>query len=287
MFALGKETGKYAVFIYQWSQPDILDVAQKVVKMSEDAGLTPIVAISPTVLGGFRSEYDAPQPVQAAARKRKLSMEDKDVREPYMAAVLELAKMKVPYLCLATEINMMAFKDVQEYIRFAAIYKAVYPLVKQISPQTKVFVSFQWDIYRVLDEKEPKKIDEHTKLIDIFRPQLDVVAFTTYPSTQFSNPAQLPLTYYSDLKRHTKPSDEIMFMEVGWPTSGKGSESQQLQFIGLLPKLMAGVRPNILLWALLHDVTGVLNADLASTGLLTTEGRRKPSLEAFKELRNR
>ncbi|HYR41900.1 MAG TPA: hypothetical protein VER98_02680, partial [Terriglobia bacterium] len=41
MFALGKEAGKYAVFIYQWSQPDLHDVARKVLKMSEDSGLTP------------------------------------------------------------------------------------------------------------------------------------------------------------------------------------------------------------------------------------------------------
>jgi len=32
-----------------------------------------------------------------------------------------------------------------------------------------VFVSFQWDWGRVLDQKEPAKIEEHSKLFDIFR----------------------------------------------------------------------------------------------------------------------
>jgi hypothetical protein len=286
MFDLGKDVGGYAVFIYQWSQPDILDVARSVIKMSTDAGLVPMVAISPTVLGGFRSEYDPPAAVRSSGR-RNLSFKDKEVYEPYIATVLELARMKPPYLCLATEINMMAFKDIQEYIYFAAIYKRVYPEIKKISPNTKVFVSFQWDIYSVLDDKEPKKIAEHSKLIDIFRPELDVVAFTSYPSTQFDKPAAIPANYYGNISRHTKKSDEVIFTEVGWPTTGKGGSASQEEFINRLPQLMQPVHPAVVAWSLLHDVTGVLSADLATTGLLTTDGQPKPSFEAFKRLSSR
>ena len=110
-------------------------------------------------------------------------------------------------------------------------------------------------------------------------------AFTSYPSTHFSKPSQIPRTYYTDLLRHTKKGDEIMFMEIGWPTAGRGDESSQMAFIQALPGLMEEVRPKILAWALLHDVTGVLTADLATTGLLTTDGRRKPAFDAFKQLR--
>ena len=285
MFVLGKELGKYSVFIYQWSQSDLVPVAGSVVKMSRDAGLVPIVGISPTVLAGMRGEYDAPLSVRAKMGRKKLSFADRNVHLPYIATVLELAKLKVPYLCLATEINMLAHADVKEYIYFAAVYKRLYPEIKKISPDTKVFVSFQWDIYSALDEKEPKKLKDHTNLIDIFRPELDLVAFTTYPSVQYRMPSDIPADYYANISRHIKPSDEVIFMEVGWPSVGKGSEATQLEFIDELPRLLQPVHPKIVAWALLHDVTGVFGTDLGTTGLITADGKRKPSFEALKRMR--
>jgi len=286
MFSLGKEAGQYAAFIYPWSQEDMIPVATQVLKMSRDAGLTPVLAISPMSLAGLRSEYDAPAAVRRQAGKKKLTFDDAKVREPYIAAVLELAKLKPPYLCVATEINMSAFADIKEYVRFAAVYKAMYPLIKKVSPDTKVFVSFQWDLYQVLDQKEPKKLEEHSKLVDIFRPELDLVAFTTYPSNHFSKPSDIPATYYSDIRHHTHPDDKIMFMEVGWPTSGakNASDDLQAQFIERLPALMGPIHPDVVLWALLHDVTGVLPSPLATTGLLTSDGKRKSGFDAFKRL---
>jgi len=285
MFTLGKEVGKYSIFIYQWSQSDLVDVARSVVKMSRDAGLVPIVGISPTVLAGMRGDYDAPASVRAKMGRKKLSFADRNVHLPYIATVLELAKLKVPYLCLATEINMLAHANVKEYIYFAAVCKRLYPEIKKISPDTKVFVSFQWDIYSALDVKEPQKLKDHTNLIEIFRPELDLVAFTTYPSVQFRTPSDIPADYYANISRHIKPSDEVIFMEVGWPSVGKGSEATQLEFIGDLPRLLRPVHPRIVAWALLHDVTGVFGTDLGTTGLITTDGKRKPSFEALKRLR--
>lgn len=289
MFTLGKELGSYAVFIYPWSQDDAVSVAAKVMQLSRDNGLTPIVALSPMSLGGMRSEYDAPADVRSAAGSGKLSFDNAKVREPFIARAIEFAKLKPPYLCLATEINMLAFADLKEYIRFAAVYKATYPLIKKVSPDTKVFVSFQWDIYQVFDQKEPKKLEDHSKLVDIFRPQLDLVAFTSYPSTQFAKPSDIPSTYYSDVKHHTHTSDEMMFMELGWPTSGaaNASEAMQTEYIDRLPSLMGAIRPHVILWALLHDVTGVLPSPLATTGLLTGDSRKKPGFDAFKQLAGR
>src|SRR2546430_11364315 len=72
MFKLGKELGSTAVFIYQWSQPDLLDVARKMVETSRQMGLTPIIGLSPTTLGGRRDALDVPDAVRRAAG-RKLS----------------------------------------------------------------------------------------------------------------------------------------------------------------------------------------------------------------------
>src|SRR5262245_56346913 len=162
---------------------------------------------------------------------------------------------------------MLAFSDTEAYITFAHVYKELYPEIKKISPKTRLFVSFQWDFMRVMDSKEPGRLKEHAKLIDIFRPELDLVAFTSYPADHFESPADMPPDYYERIHDYVGSGDEIMFMEIGWPTTGKGSEQEQVAFIQRLPDLMQTVKPSILAWSLLHDVSpGNLSADLASTG---------------------
>jgi hypothetical protein len=286
MFRIGKDAGDVAVFIYQWSQPDLLSTAQSMLKLSKDSNYTPILAISPTKLEGLRGEFDLPESVRRKVG-RKVSFADKSVYEPYIYDVLELAKLHPPYLCLATEINLLAFSSIQQYITFAAVYKKLYPEIKKISPSTQVFVSFQWDFFQLMDSKEPNKIAEHSKLIDIFRPELDLVAFTSYPADHFPNPSAIPANYYEQVYLHIKRDDPIMFMEIGWPSTGKGSEQSQIAFINRLPALMEKVKPKVLAWPLLHDISGALGGDLGATGLLTTKGQAKPALEAFKAIRNK
>jgi hypothetical protein len=111
-----------------------------------------------------------------------------------------------------------------------------------------------------------------------------LVAFTSYPADHFATPADIPADYYSRIYDHIKPSDEVMFMELGWPSSGKGTEQEQVEFVKRLPALMKDVKPAVIAWPLLHDVGGVFSADLASTGLYTQKGAPKPAAAAFKQL---
>jgi hypothetical protein len=104
----------------------------------------------------------------------------------------------------------------------------------------------------------------------------------------FNSPAAIPTDYYAHIYDHIKRTDPVVFMEIGWPTTGKASEASQLEFIGRLPTLMADVKPQILAWSLLHDVQGSpLGTDLSTTGLLHNSGQAKSGLSAFKELRNK
>jgi hypothetical protein len=82
-------------------------------------------------------------------------------------------------------------------------------------------------LYRIMDARNPEKIMEHSKLIDIFRPELDLVAFTSYPADHFSSPDDIPSDYYARIYDHVGHGDEVMFMEIGWPTTGKGTESER------------------------------------------------------------
>src|SRR3989304_10275724 len=41
MFQEARELGKFAIFIYQWSQPDLVEVAKQMMERSRGAGWTP------------------------------------------------------------------------------------------------------------------------------------------------------------------------------------------------------------------------------------------------------
>jgi hypothetical protein len=282
MFEQGQQVGSYAVFIYQWSQPDFVDVAKKVTQVSRAMNLTPVVGLSPTKLSGLRGDYDLPRAISSI---RNPSFADKPVHEMFLRDAVELAKLKPEYLCLGTEINLLAFKSIKEYLYFAHVYKVAYQMVKKESPNTKVFVSFQWDFLSDMYKKEPNKLQDQKKLIDVFRPELDVLAFTSYPADRFGSPAEIPADYYGNIEKFVKPGDPVMFMEIGWPSTGKGSPEEEAQFINRLPQLMKPVHPMLVAWSLLHDVGGgPLGGDLSSTGLLKSDGTEKPAFSAFRKL---
>ncbi|MGH9462148.1 MAG: hypothetical protein ACRD1X_13075 [Vicinamibacteria bacterium] len=227
MLLLGKQVGDFAVFIYQWSEADLDRVAEGMLERSKEHRLTPMVAVSPMAPEGTRSEYDPPSSVLERV-KGQPSFSNELVSGPFIETAIRLAKLKPPYLCLATEINFLAFKDIQEYLYFAHVYKKLYPVIKEISPDTKVFVSFQWDSFQIMDASEPDAIQEHSKLIDVFRPELDLVAFTSYPAGHFSSPVEIPLDYYTKVSRHLRSSDEVIFMEIGWRAGAAGARSLSL-----------------------------------------------------------
>jgi hypothetical protein len=124
------------------------------------------------------------------------SYSNPEVYKPYIETVTELARFRPPYLSLTTEINLMAFSNISESIFLGHVYKKLYPVIKRISPETKVFVSFQWDTMVILDHKEPHKIKERSKRIDIFRPELHLIAFTSYPANHYARTNDLPMDYY-------------------------------------------------------------------------------------------
>jgi hypothetical protein len=282
-FSLAGELGQHAVFIHQWGELDLNAIKAMMAKASQ-AGLVPVLGLSPTTLDQGRKELDVPRQVRQKAGAN-VSFSNPVVRRAYVAAATDLARLKPPYLCLATEINLLAIQRLPEYLHFVAAYKEAYRSVKAVAPATKVFVTFQWEWMRIVDAKELDRIAEHSKVIDIFRPELDLVGFTTYPSPFHATPADLVPDYYTWMFRHIPAREPVMLMEIGWPTSGSGSEAEQLAFIERLPALLKGINLVGLEWALLHDVQlGAFNADLNTVGVRYVDGRAKPGYEALRTL---
>lgn len=282
-FGLARELGSYAVFIYQWSALDGR-IARQMVEKSRRAGLEPILGLSPTTLDQGRKELDLPSHVRRRAAPY-ISFANPVIRQAFKQSALELARLEVPYLCLATEINFLALQRLDEYLHFVTLYKETYALVKAVAPETRVFVSFQWEWMRILDARAPLRITEHTKLVNIFRPTLDVVGLTSYPSAFHDTPADLAPDYFTWIEHHVLSSDEVLLMEVGWPSEGSGNEQEQRQFVRALPVMLEGVNVSVVAWALLHDVgLEAFDANLNSVGLITTTGRRKPAFADFENL---
>jgi len=284
-FRIARTLGNHAVFIYQWQHLD-LKIAELMLTWSRNAGLTPILGLSPTTLDQGRKELDLPADIRRQAGPT-ISFANPVIRIAFKKAAVALARLKPAYLCLATEINFLAMQRLPEYLHFAGLYKEAYREVKRVSPDTRVFVSFQWEWMRILDAREPFKIKEHSKVVDIFRPELDVVGLTTYPSPFHKAPGDLAADYYSWIYRHVPKSDQILLMEVGWPTRGSGSELEQLVYIRRLPALLEQVDVCVVAWTLLHDIElPEFDADLNSVGLITAGGQKKPGYREFEALKN-
>jgi hypothetical protein len=280
MFQESAAIAKGAVMMYQWSDPGLPNAVRSVVPLARQYGLTPILGLSPMSLDRGRKELDPPKSLRG-----KTSFADKDVQAAFIKTAQELGQLKPPYLCLATEINALGMQRPAEYTRFVELYKRAYRAVKQISPGTKVFVSFQYDWLRKLDHQEPGKLKEHARLIDAFRPELDLVAITSYPYQYYSSPADMPGNYYSYLRTYLKPGDQVMIMEIGWTSVGRGAELKQKQFVERLPALVAKLSPRVTTWALLHDITHpAFTKELGSVGLFTSDDKPKPALEAWKKI---
>jgi hypothetical protein len=41
----------------------------------------------------------------------------------------------------------------------------------------------------------------------------------------------------------------VMFMEIGWPSAGKGSPASQQQFVARLPELLGPLHPLLVAWS--------------------------------------
>ncbi|MBN1439065.1 MAG: hypothetical protein JW929_06610 [Anaerolineales bacterium] len=128
------------------------------------------------------------------------------VRAAYQNFALRLARDYRPrYLGLASEINSYADAFPEDFPNFLSLYRETYRKVKTESPETQVFVTFQWEdinnVNRFADQGEAK-IDWET--IEAFEPDLDLWVISSYPFVAFDSAAQIPEDYYAPLLARTK-----------------------------------------------------------------------------------
>lgn len=219
---------------------------------------------------------------------------DAGERRQFVETVLAVvASHEVAYLMVDTEVNRLWMSDREAFEGFVELYGEVYDAVKAVSPGTKVFTGFQYEMLRGeaflaggSEAREPQ-----WELVDRFAGKLDLLGLTSYPFFDYGDPAEIPDDYYREgAERYGLP---LAITELGWPSEPLrtapesaygGSEAEQAAFVGRFAELIAGVRVEMALWAFPHDPGPAVPVAFEAVSLRANDGRPKPALAAWQGL---
>ncbi len=219
----------------------------------------------------------------------QVGFEDPDLREAFLAYMAYVVRNYDPdYLALGVEINMLAQRSPKQYEAFLSLYKEAYRRAKALSPDIRVFPTFQLeDLQGTLDQVHAPQWE----LLDAFRGVMDVLAISTYPYVAGLRSARdLPRDYYAQLKTHF--AGEVIIAETAHPSapvegeSIVGSEEDQEAYLAnLLAEAEAnGITAVIWLAALDPAFAGTGPASVfRDTGLRKSDGGNKLAWTAWEE----
>lgn len=217
------------------------------------------------------------------------SFGDPVLRRAYAADALNRVRLyHPPYLCLAMEINAYYEQHPEDFENFVTLFKEIRTKIKAESPNTLVFVSFQYEQFLGLfgGQAGLPVHPPHWELFDRFGADLDAIGISTYPMDRlghFPDPSALPENYFSRIADHS--SKPIIFTEIGWPSSPSlgGSPEFQAAFVSKLDTLTANARPLLANWFMLSD-NNAFGQTFESMGLIAQSGTPKTSFESWKRL---
>ena len=205
----------------------------------------------------------------------------------FVAAVAAFAARHHPaYLGIGNEVNRLYGTSPAAYTTFKRWFADAAKVVKQRSPQTKVFTTFQYEqlngLYGGLFGGTNDPAASHWQLLQDF-PAADLLAFTSYPYLIYHQPADIPADYYSRLVSHTaKP---VAFTEIGWPSGSEAAgyastPANQATFISTFANRINGLHPVFVIWPFAYDQH--LAAPFSTVSLYGADGSAKPARAAWR-----
>jgi hypothetical protein len=216
------------------------------------------------------------------------SFADKEVRDAFIAYVKYVAlNYKPQLLALGVEINMYYEQQPDDFDNFVSLYFEAYDAVKEISPETLVFPTFQLEAMQNLLSPDSESVPEWS-LLQKFEPKLDLVAVSTYPSFVFDSPDGIPSNYFSQIKSYT--SKPIAIASAGYSSGpgrdglNEGTETNQAAFVRRLLLEADTLEMPFVVW--LAGCDPAVPADppfdlYAHTGLRRSDGSPKPAWQAW------
>ena len=169
-------------------------------------------------------------------------------RADYKNRAVDFAKeFKPPYFGMGVEIDTFYRKNPGDFDDFVSLFNETYDAIKAVSPETRIFTTFQLErtkglrggIFGGKNDASKNNWDILTKFA-----KADLIAFTTYPGFIYKDPADIPADYYTSIRKYTaKP---IAFTEIGWSSSAgikgwESSEAEQKRFVERFFALIDGV----------------------------------------------
>ncbi len=223
---------------------------------------------------------------------------NKAIRNAFKKGALFYLELYNPeFMALGIEVNYYYQSNQKDFANFVSLYKETYDEIKRVSPQTKVFVTFQYEALQGLQ----KGSSAHWEVVDKFGEKLDYIAISTHPyfpkGEIFSSPKQLPKNYFSRLNdKYNKP---IIISETGWSsfTQINGSPQEQIEYLEFLVENARGLKMPLIVWLNLHDTdykklfesAGLppsIGEGFAGIGLLTQDGQPKPVYSKWLEIKD-
>ena len=243
--------------------------------------------------------FVALDPFDPAARERLANLpgghEGKDLgdsalRHAFVAEAKYIAVNYRPaYLALGMEVNATYERNPAQYARFVEAYREAYDAVKASSPETKVFVTFQYEQLLGVIPWEPAHAPRW-ELLEAYDRRLDAFAITTYPSFAYPVARRIPPEYYRQVQQRT--TLPVLFAATGY-SSGPSREGvnsstppEQRRYVQRLFADADQLRSPLVVWLIGRDPTYLTAPpyDLfASIGLRDAEDRPKEAWQAWTE----
>lgn len=249
---------------------------QRETALAEEHGLDIFVAIDPTDGSRRRDRLaDLPDDLLGAGFSEPL------IHQALLDYARYLAETYQPrYLAFGVEMNGYQQHHPEDFERFVVIYHEAYEAVKEISPDTLVFPTFQFEeLQGRLPFQDP--LPPQWYLISRFEPRLDVLAISSYPDVVFPEADGIPDSYYQQLLLYTNRPVAIAGMGYSSRATEEldSLEAERAQAAFLRRTLDNAQQLNMpfVVWFIGQDpsFTGESTLDLANSGLRRQDGTDK------------
>jgi hypothetical protein len=220
---------------------------------------------------------------------------DERVRQGFIEFAQYVALNYRPrYLALGVDVNSYERQNPDDFAAFASLYAETYDAVKEQSPDTLVFPTFQLeDMSGRLPGGETQS--SQWSLIDDFEAKLDLLAVSTYPSRVFDDPGDIPSDYYRQLSAHTERPVAVAEMGYGTEPDSEGSESagelRQAAFLDRVLNDAEQMDMALAVWFVRQDpkYSGdpAISSLLQHMGLLRSEGTEKAAWSVWEDFAGR
>ena len=245
--------------------------------LADKYGLDLFIAIDPMDVSVGRSALaDLPDELRGAG------FEDEGIRDAFMAYARYIAQAYQPrYLALGVEVNSYQHEQPEDFERFVVLYHEAYEAVKEISPETLVFPTFQLEeLQGLLPTDNPYQ--QQWYLMNRFEPRLDLLAVSSYPSLAYDTPDDIPSSYFAQLSAYT--SRPIAITGMGYASDSpdgddtQRSEPDQALFLQRTMDVAQQLSMALVVWFIGQDLSFTGDAPLQvleHIGLRRQDGSRK------------